>query len=60
MDISSYLIRAGTAMSGAQTGYAVGLAVTKKIMDTQELQAQALLELMATAPSFGHTMDIRV
>lgn len=60
MEISSYVTGAAMAVSNVQTGFAVGIAVTKKAMESQEVQARALLELMAQGPSFGHRLDIRV
>ncbi len=54
---------AGLSMAMAQqrTGQAVGIAIAKKAMDTQQTEAQNLVAmLMNAAPSFGHGMDIRV
>lgn len=35
-------------------------SVAKKAMNVAETQMQGLLEMMPQAPSFGHTLDIRV
>lgn len=34
------------------------MAVTKKVMDTQELAAQELLEMLPAAPSMGQYIDV--
>lgn len=50
-----------TQMHMAQTQQAVGVSLTKKVMDTQETQAAALIEsLEAAVPtqSFGHKLDV--
>lgn len=60
MDLTSYLTSAGMAMAQVRNGQSIGLAVAKKAMDTQQTQAQGLMELMDAAPTFGHSMDIRI
>ena len=51
---------AGAAMdmSAAQFSVEYSMAVTKKVMDTQELAAQELLEMLPAAPSMGQYIDV--
>ncbi len=51
---------AGAAMdmSAAQTSLAYSLAVTKKMMDTQEVVAQELLEMLPQQPPMGEFIDV--
>lgn len=58
MDISAYLVTVSSAMSHAQTNQSVGLAVAKKAMDTQQIQATDLVAMLKQPSSGG--MDIRV
>lgn len=54
---------AGVSMALAQVKASsqASVSVTKKAMDTAEVQMQALLQMMQGAsPSFGHQLDIRV
>lgn len=45
----------------AQTQQAVGIAMTKEVMNQQELQASAVIQQMQQlSPSFGHQLDILV
>lgn len=60
MDLSMSLASLATAMSHAQTAQSAGLALAKKVMDTQQVQAEGLMELLEAAPSFGHSLDIKV
>lgn len=49
------------SLSQVQTGTAVNFAMAKKVMDTTEVQAAGLIDMMKQAvPSFGHKLDIRV
>lgn len=50
---------AGAAMnmSAAETATNYSLAVTKKVMDTQELAAQELLNMLPSAPGTGRYID---
>ena len=51
---------AGAAMdmSAARFSVEYAMAVTKKMMDTQELAAQELLEMLPAAPSMGQYIDV--
>ena len=51
---------AGAAMdmSASQFSVEYSMAVTKKVMDTQELAAQELLEMLPAAPSMGQYIDV--
>ena len=51
---------AGAAMdmSAARFSVEYSMAVTKKVMDTQELAAQELLEMLPAAPSMGQYIDV--
>lgn len=59
MDITSYITQLSMNMSRTETLQAVGVAVTKVAMDSQEATAEGLVNLIDAAPSFGHSMDIR-
>ena len=55
----SSIASASIALSLAQTQQAAGVAVTKKIMEQQELQGNAIIQQMQQLPpSFGHQLDI--
>ncbi len=45
-------------LHAAQTAQALQISVTKKVMETQEAQAAALLEQM-TPPVSQHIIDVR-
>ena len=45
-------------MSAALFAVEYSMAVTKKVMDTQELAAQELLEMLPAAPSMGQYIDV--
>ena len=51
---------AGAAMDMSAALFSVeySMAVTKKVMDTQELAAQELLEILPAAPSMGQYIDV--
>lgn len=44
-------------LSAAQFSVNYSVAVTKKVMDTQELAAQELMEMLPAAPSLGTYID---
>ncbi len=50
---------AGTAMDMQTVEYATNysIAITKKVMDTQTLAAQELLEMLPTQPPMGRYID---
>lgn len=50
---------AGTAMDMKAAEYATdySIAMTKKVMDTQALAAQELLEMLPAQPSMGKYID---
>lgn len=50
MDMMSSMAASATALSAAQFQQSYSLSVTKKAMDTQEIQAQAMLEMLNQAP----------
>lgn len=58
MDIAAFSM----AMSSANVMQQASIAVTKKAMDTSEIQMQGIVDMMqASSPtSFGHKLDIRV
>lgn len=57
MDIAG----ASVMMSMASAKMDAGYAIAGKAMDTAEVQATALLDMMEqSVPSFGHQLDIRV
>ncbi len=60
MDLSMSLASLATAMSHAQIKQDAGLALAKKVMDTQQVQAAGLMELLEASPSFGHSLDLKV
>ena len=47
---------ASMAISQAQLAQAVSLSVTKKVMDSQEMQAQALMQMLP--PPSDHIIDV--
>lgn len=57
MDIATMSVQ----MSMTQLHMNAGYALAGKIMDTTQTQAAGLLDMMQqAAPSFGHSLDIRV
>ncbi len=44
-------------MSAAQFSVNYSMAVTKKVMDTQEMAAQELLDMLPSAPPLGKYID---
>ena len=60
MDLTNYLVAVGTSMSRVENSQSIGIAIAEKVLDAQDDQAMALLDLMDSGPSFGHMMDIRV
>ena len=50
MDMMSSIAAGAASLSAAQLQQNYSLAVTKKAMDTQEFQAQAMLEMLSQAP----------
>ncbi len=44
-------------MSAAQLQQSVSLSVTKKAMDSTEMAAQALLEMLPSTPGLGENID---
>lgn len=49
------------AMSTSQVQVSAGYALMGKTMDTAEVQAAGLIDMLQTGvPSFGHQMDIKV
>ncbi|MCI9576794.1 MAG: putative motility protein [Clostridiales bacterium] len=60
IDVSA-IAAASIGMSMAQTQQAASISVMKKVMDSQETQAAALIENLQAAnpaPSFGHQLDV--
>lgn len=47
------------AMSQSSVQQQASLCVMKKTMDQSQMQANALMEMMPSAPSFGHRLDVR-
>lgn len=61
MDVSSYVISVASAISAAQAQQSVGIAVAKNVMDVQETQANALLQMMGQNNAmFGQRLDVRI
>lgn len=56
MDMMSSIASAATSLSAAQMQQNYSLAVTKKAMDSQEAQAQAMIEMMSQ-PMKGTYID---
>ena len=50
MDMMSGIAATATSLSAAQTLQSYSLAVSKKAMDTQEMAAQAMLEMLGQQP----------
>lgn len=50
MDMMASMAATATSLSAAQFQQSYSIAVTKKAMDTQEIQAQAMLEMLNQAP----------
>lgn len=59
MDLMNSIASASMSMSAAQFSVDLSLAVTKKVMDTQELAGQELSKLLsaAAAPAKGQYID---
>ena len=62
MDVTA-LASSSTALSQAQTGDAVGIAVLKKAMDIQAQSAMQLLQALpqpySNPPNLGNSVDVR-
>lgn len=57
MDIAAL----STGLSQAKVMQQASMMMTKKTMDLAEVQMQGLVDMMqAAAPSFGHSLDIKV
>ena len=50
MDMMSSIAATATSLSSAQLQQSYSLAVSKKAMDTQEMAAQAMIEMLAQQP----------
>ena len=50
MDMMSGIAATATSLSAAQTLQSYSLAVSKKAMDTQEMAAKAMLEMLGQQP----------
>ena len=48
---------ASMSMSAAQFSVEYAMAMTKKVMDTQELAAEEMLEMLPAAESLGQFID---
>jgi hypothetical protein len=59
MDLSSYLVSVGMAMSSTKTHQSHQLAVLGKAMDVQDKQGKALTDMLRQPVSFGHILDVR-
>lgn len=57
MDMMSSIAATATNMKTAQLQTDYSLAVTKKVMDTQELAAEEMMEMLP-APSKGVSLDV--
>lgn len=58
MSMASSVAAMATNMSAAQLQYNVSLSVTKKVMDSQEVAMQGLLEMMPPSPAgVGQNID---
>lgn len=51
MDLMEGIAATATSLSAAQFQQSYSLAVSKKAMDTQEMAAQSMLEMLAQQPS---------
>ena len=60
MDVSS-IAAASIYLHQNQAQESVSIALSKKVMDVQEVAAEALIEaIKESVPSFGYKLDIRV
>ena len=59
MDLASSIASGAMTLSAAQTQQQYSIAVTKKVMDTQEIALQGLLEMLPqqSAPAKGVYID---
>lgn len=62
MDITSVIAATSVYMHQGQVQQSVDIAMTKKVMDTQEAAAVNLIQMISETnpPSFGHKLDIKV
>lgn len=51
MDMMQSIAASATALSAAQFQQSYSLAVSKKAMDTQEMAAQSMIEMLAQQPT---------
>ncbi len=58
MDMMSAIAGGATAMSQSQLMQQVSLSLTKKSMDTTEVIAQGLLEMLPQQPGVGEHVNI--
>lgn len=58
MDITSNIASASMTLSSAKLQMNVSTSVTKKAMDSQEMAAQQLLEMLPVASDLGQHIDV--
>lgn len=58
MDITSNIAAASMTLSSAKLQMNVSTSVTKKAMDSQEIAAQQLLEMLPATSDLGRNIDV--
>lgn len=58
MDMMTGIAAQATSMSAAQFAQNYSISVAKKAMDTQELAAQEILQMLPDAPAKGQYIDV--
>ena len=59
MDITSNIAAASMTLSSAKLQMNVSTSVTKKAMDSQEIAAQQLLEMLPATSDLGRNIDVK-
>lgn len=58
MDLMNSIAAQSMQMSATQMGQSYAISVTKKAMDTEEMAAQELLEMLPEVPAKGQYIDV--
>lgn len=58
MDMMTGIAAQATSMNAAQFAQQYAIGVTKKAMETQEMAAQELLEMLPQQPPMGQYIDV--
>ena len=59
MSMISSIASASMSMSQARVEQAVNIAMMKKVMDMQEQQGQAIVDMLGAPAIFGRRLDVR-